>query len=237
MDRLHLSQHISRQFNSEIEDVRRQVLAMGGIVEEQISAAVRVLVAREAGALGDIREREQRINAAELAIDEQCAFILARRQPAASDLRLVLAVMKMLADLERIGDEAKRIARLGERLLHEEGGAEVTAALADLGHCARDMLRGALDAFARLDEKLALDVMHRDRRLDGSYRVVTETLVARMQREPEQIPIELDRLWCARSFERIGDRCKNLCEFVLYLVRGKDVRHSGLAKDGGASAS
>jgi phosphate transport system protein len=235
MDRLHLSQHISRQFNSEIEDVRRQVLAMGGIVEEQISAAVRVLVAREAAALGEILDREQRINAAELAIDEQCAFILARRQPAASDLRLVLAVMKMLADLERIGDEAKRIARLGERLLHEEGGGDVTSALAELGVCARDMLRGALDAFARLDEQLALDVMHRDRRLDGSYRAVTEALVGRMQREPEQIPIELDRLWCARSFERIGDRCKNLCEFVLYLVRGKDVRHSGLAKGGDPS--
>jgi phosphate transport system protein len=230
MDRLHLTQHISRQFNSEIEDVRRQVLAMGGIVEEQIAAAVRVLVAREAGALGEIREREQRINAAELAIDEQCAFILARRQPAASDLRLVLSVMKMLADLERIGDEAKRIARLGEHLLNEEGGADVTASLAELGHVARDMLRGALDAFARLDEQLALDVMHRDRRLDGSFRSVSATLVARMQQVPEQIPVELDRLWCARSFERIGDRCKNLCEFVLYLVRGKDVRHSGLAK-------
>ena len=230
MDRLHLTQHISRQFNSEIEDVRRQVLAMGGIVEEQIAAAVRVLVAREAGALGEIREREQRINAAELAIDEQCAFILARRQPAASDLRLVLSVMKMLADLERIGDEAKRIARLGEHLLNEEGGADVTSALAELGHAARDMLRGALDAFARLDEQLALDVMHRDRRLDGSFRSVSATLVARMQQVPEQIPVELDRLWCARSFERIGDRCKNLCEFVLYLVRGKDVRHSGLAK-------
>lgn len=94
------------------------------------------------------------------------------------------------------------------------------------------MLRGALDAFARLDEQLALDVMHRDRRLDGNYRAVTATLIARMQQTPEQIPIELDRLWCARSLERIGDRCKNLCEFVLYLVRGKDVRHSGLAKSG-----
>lgn len=230
MDRLHLSQHISRQFNSEIEDVRRQVLAMGGIVEEQIAAAVRVLVAREAGALGAIREREQRINAAELAIDEQCAFILARRQPAASDLRLVLSVMKMLADLERIGDEAKRIARLAEHLLDEEDGAEVTSALAELGHVARDMLRGALDAFARLDERLALEVVHRDRRLDGTFRSVSAALVARMQQVPEQIPVELDRLWCARSFERIGDRCKNLCEFVLYLVHGKDVRHSGLAK-------
>ena len=233
MDPLHLSQHISRQFNSDIEDVRRQVLAMGGLVEEQIAASLHVLTERDAAGGAEIREREQQVNAAELAIDERCAYILARRQPAASDLRLVLAVVKMLADLERIGDEAKRIARLGEHLLNEESGADVTAALAELGHVARDMLRGALDAFARLDEQLALDVMHRDRRLDGSFRSVSATLVARMQREPEQIPIELDRLWCARSFERIGDRCKNLCEFVLYLVRGKDVRHSGLAKGSG----
>lgn len=232
MDRLHLSQHISRQFNSEIEDVRRQVLAMGGLVEEQIAAALHVLVGRDAAASAAIREREQQVNAAELAIDEQCAFILARRQPAASDLRLVLAVMKMLADLERIGDEAKRIARLGEKLLGEEGGTDITAGLAELGQCARDMLRGALDAFARLDEHLALEVMHRDRRLDATYRDLAATLVTRMQQVPEQIPVELDRLWCARSFERIGDRCKNLCEFVLYLVRGKDVRHSGLAKGG-----
>ncbi|MFI4969202.1 MAG: phosphate signaling complex protein PhoU, partial [Lysobacterales bacterium] len=190
-----------------------------------------VLVGRDAAAMTAIGDREQRINAAELAIDEQCVYILARRQPAASDLRLVLAVMKMLADLERIGDEAKRIARIGERLAGEESAAEITAAIADLGAHARGMLRGALDAFARLDERLALEVMHRDRRLDAGYRGLHATLVARMQQSPEQIPGELDRLWCARSFERIGDRCQNLCEFVLYLVRGKDVRHSGLGKD------
>jgi phosphate transport system protein len=230
MDRLHLSQHISRQFNSEIEDVRRQVLAMGGLVEEQIAAALHVLTARDSAASADIVARERQINAAELAIDEQCAFILARRQPTASDLRLVLAIMKMLADLERIGDEAKRIARIGERLVGEEAGADITAALADLGERARDMLRGALDAFVRLDADLALVIMRRDRSLDEAWRRVQTMLVSRMQLLPERIPVELDRLWCARSFERIGDRCKNLCEFVLYLVRGKDVRHSGLAK-------
>jgi len=122
MDPLHLSQHISRQFNSEIEDVRRQVLAMGGLVEEQIAASLRMLVERDATGGTEIREREQQVNAAELAIDERCAYILARRQPAASDLRLVLAVVKMLADVERIGDEAKRIAKLAERLVGEEGG-------------------------------------------------------------------------------------------------------------------
>ncbi|NCT66292.1 MAG: phosphate signaling complex protein PhoU [Rhodanobacteraceae bacterium] len=230
MDRLHLSQHISRQFNSEIDDVRRRVLAMGGLVEEQIDAALHVLIERDAAAATAIRDRERSINEMELAIDERCTFILARRQPAASDLRLVLAVMKMLADLERIGDEAKRVARMAERLLGDEGSADLTAALAELGEQARGMLRGALDAFARFDGDLALDVMRRDRRLDGLYRDLNETLVARMQAAPERIPAELERLWCARSLERIGDRCKNLCEFVLYLVQGKDVRHSGLAK-------
>lgn len=236
MDRLHLSQHISRQFNSEIEDVRRRVLAMGGLVEEQLAAALHVVTGRDAAAIAAIAEREQRINASELAIDEQCAFILARRQPAASDLRLVIAVVKMLADLERIGDEAKRIARIAERLIDQDGGEEFTASLAEVGEGARAMLHGALDAFARLDEHLALDVLRRDRRLDALYRDLSAQLVAGMQRMPEQIPVALDRLWCARSFERIGDRCKNLCEFVLYLVRGKDVRHSGLSRGGEAGA-
>jgi phosphate transport system protein len=231
MDPLHLSQHISRQFNSEIEDVRRDVLAMGGLVEEQIAAALAMLLDRDASRETEIREREVEVNAAELAIDERCAHVLARRQPAASDLRLVLSVVKMLADLERIGDEAKRIARLAAGLVGEEGGTDVTATLAELGAQARMQLRGALDAFARLDGDLALDIMRRDSRLDAMHAELSSALVERMQQAPAEIPIELDRLWCARSFERIGDRCKNLCEHVLYLVRGKDVRHSGIAKD------
>ena len=184
MDPLHLSQHISRQFNSEIEDVRRQVLAMGGLVEEQIAAALGMLVDRDAARGTEIREREQQVNAAELAIDERCAYILARRQPAASDLRLVLAVVKMLADLERIGDEAKRIAKLAEQLVGEEGGTDVTASLAELGTLARGQLRGALDAFARLDETLALDVMRRDKQLDEVYKELFSVLVERMQHAP-----------------------------------------------------
>src|SRR6185312_9431170 len=127
--------------------------------------SLRMLVERDATGGTEIREREEQVNAAELAIDERCAYILARRQPAASDLRLVLAVVKMLADLERIGDEAKRIAKLAEHLVGEEGGTDVTVSLAELGALARSQLRGALDAFARLDETLALDVMRGDRRL------------------------------------------------------------------------
>lgn len=234
MDLLHLSQHISRQFNAEIEDVRKRVLAMGGLVEEQIAAAVAIVQSHDASALAEIAERERRINQSEVALDEQCTFILARRQPTASDLRLVLTIMKMLADLERIGDEAKRIARIGERVAIEDGDLDIVMLLADLGAATRDMLRGALDAFVRLDEALAHEVLRSDAQVDRMYRSAEGALVARMQEYPDAIPAQLDRLWCARSFERIGDRCKNLCEFVLYLVRGKDVRHTGLAKAGAA---
>ncbi len=230
MDRLHLSQHISRRFGSEIEDLRREVLAMGGLVEEQVDAA-RSALAR--GAAIDAREidaRERRINAAELAIDEQCVLVIARRQPAASDLRLVLAILKMLNELERIGDEAKRIARIGERLVGQPSAPDVEAGMQALGTLALAMLHDALDAFVRLDEAPALATMHRDAEADAAWRRLQAMLVERMREVPDTIPAELDRLWCARSFERIGDHCKNLCESVLYILHGKDVRHSGLAK-------
>jgi phosphate transport system protein len=228
----HLSAHISRQFSQELEDVRRKVLAMGGLVEEQLAVALRVLTDGDARLGVEVTAREDRINAAEIEIDSQCTQILARRQPAASDLRLVLTVMKMLGDIERIGDEAKRIERIAEGLIGEDShGEEPTAALAALGSHARDMLRGALDAFARLDERLALDVIRRDRRIDARYRELLALLTARMRAVPDAIPEELERLWAARALERIGDRCKNLCEYVLYLVRGKDVRHTGLARN------
>lgn len=232
MDRLHLSQHISRQFGNEIEELRRQVLAMGGLVEEQLDAALNALDRDGAVDIGAIDERERRINAAELAIDEQCVFIIARRQPAASDLRLVLAIMKMLNDLERIGDEAKRVARIGERLLGVPSTSELDSALRGLGALVLAMLRDALDAFVRLDDGPALATMRRDAEVDASWRRLQAVLIERMRQAPDGIPAELDRLWCARSFERIGDRCKNLCEFVLYVVHGRDVRHSGLAKSG-----
>lgn len=228
----HLSAHISRQFSQELEEVRRKVLAMGGLVEEQLAVALRVLTDGDARLGVEVTAREDRINAAEIEIDSQCTQILARRQPAASDLRLVLTVMKMLGDIERIGDEAKRIERIAEGLIGEDShGEEPTAALAALGSHARDMLRGALDAFARLDERLALDVIRRDRRIDARYRELLALLTARMRAVPDAIPEELERLWAARALERIGDRCKNLCEYVLYLVRGKDVRHTGLARN------
>lgn len=228
MDPLHLSQHISRGFNAEIEEIRRGVLAMGGVVEAQLGAALRAMIEGIAPAAAEVAERERRINAAEVTLDEQCTSILARRHPTASDLRLVLTVMKMINDLERIGDEVKRVARKVDRIASGEDRAD--AELAELADLARRMLHDALDAFARLDEPLALETMRSDARIDAVWKRLQAAVVERMQREPERIPADLDRLWCARSFERIGDRCKNLCEFVLYLIRGEDVRHSGLAR-------
>lgn len=233
MNRVNLSDHISRQFNSELEDVRGKVLAMGGLVEEQLAAALRVLVDGDARHSQEVLVREDQINDAEIAIDGQCLQILARHQPAASDLRMVLTIMKMLADIERIGDEAQRIERMAEELIGDESAGDATAALVELADYGRDMLHGALNAFARIDERLALDVMRRDRRLDAGYKIALALFVARMQDEPDRIPLELNRLWIARSLERIGDRCKNLCEYVLYLARGKDVRHTGLARSEG----
>ena len=138
--------------------------------------------------------------------------------------------MKMVGDMERIGDEAKRIGRLADKLVDSEGADDTSVALAGLGENVRDMLRSSLDAFARLDPEEALVVMRRDRAVDATYRETLATITARMQELPERIPTELDRLWAARSLERIGDHCKNLCEYVIYLVNGKDVRHTGLGK-------
>lgn len=230
MDRLHLSQHISQQFNSELAALTRQVLAMGGLVEAQLATALEALAERDARRSADVIAREDAVNAAELEIDARCTQILARRQPAASDLRLILAVVRMVANLERIGDEAERIAKLAEKL----GGIELAESygfkLSQMGALVRDQLRGTLDTFARMDETRALERLRRDREVDVMYKDLCAMLVALMQRESDRVPAALDLLWCARSLERIGDRCKNLCEQVIYLVRGKDVRHTGLAK-------
>jgi phosphate transport system protein len=235
MDRLHLGQHISQQFNSELEALTRQVLAMGGLVEQQLAGALAAHAQKDAALAAEVVEREAAVNTTELEIDARCMQILARRQPAASDLRLVITVVRMVTDLERIGDEAERVARMAVRLTGSDLGEATSQNLADLGALVREQLRGALDAFARMDESRALELLRRDREVDRRYRELASTLVTRMQGDGAHVPPALDLLWSARSLERIGDRCKNLCEQVIYLVHGKDVRHSGLARDGEAA--
>ncbi|MEO8672056.1 MAG: phosphate signaling complex protein PhoU [Tahibacter sp.] len=230
MDRLHLDQHISQQFNSELAALTRQVLAMGGLVEQQLSTALQAHAEQDARRTDEVVARESEVNAAELDIDARCTQILARRQPAASDLRLVLAVVRMVTDLERIGDEAERIAKKADKLAGAEVAERYGMRLAQMGMLVRDQLRGALDTFARMDDIGALERLRRDREVDVLYKELAGMLVELMQQDAARVPAALELLWCARSLERIGDRCKNLCEQVIYLVRGKDVRHTGLAR-------
>ncbi len=225
MDRLNLSHHISRQFNEELENVRNQVLKMGGIVEQQMAEAVQALVNGDVELAERVVLNDYRVNALEVAVDEECTRIVARRQPAASDLRLVMAVIKTISDLERIGDEAKRVAKM---VAEERAGTvneEVRQEMEHMGTLVRDMLRKVLDAFARTDVDTAMAVVRDDEKVDAKYGSITRQLMTYMAEDPRSIPMTLNILWAARAMERIGDRCQNIAEYIFYLVHGRDIRH------------
>lgn len=228
MDKLNITHHISQQFNAELEEVRTKVLAMGGLVEQQLADAMTSLAMSDGQLAEQVVKNDYQVNALEVEIDEECTKILARRQPAATDLRLVMAVIKTIADLERIGDEAERVARMAERLAGQEVKPSLLGEVEHLGEMVRGMLHNALDAFARTDLKESVDVLHQDRRVDDKYESLTRQLITYMAEDPRVIPVMLNVLWSCRSLERIGDRSRNICEYVIYLVRGKDVRHTSL---------
>jgi phosphate transport system protein len=231
MDNLNLGQHISRRYNEELEDVRTRVLAMGGLVEQQLQKAMDALEALDAGIAQQVIDNDLQVNAMEVAIDEECNTILARRQPAASDLRLITAVIKTITDLERIGDEAERIARMAGELVGETRVVKLFTQIRHLGQHARSMLRGALDAFAHLDTEKAVEIWNEDRKIDREYEALLRELMTYMMQDTDSIPCVLKTVFAARAIERIGDRASNICEYVIYLVKGKDVRHTGLLKE------
>jgi phosphate transport system protein len=228
MDNLNLGHHISRQFNEELEDIRNKVLQMGGIVEEQLGRAVKALVDGNTALAKQVVTDDYRVNALEVEIDEECTRIVARRQPAASDLRLVMAVIKTITDLERIGDEAKRVARMVEEELNGAMAEDVRHELEHMGNLVREMLRMILDAFARLDVDSAVRVVKFDNRVDVKYVSITRQLITYMAQDPKSIPRILNILWAARAMERMGDRCGNIAEYVFYLVHGRDIRHTAV---------
>ncbi len=226
MDSNNTNQHISHQFDEEMENLRNMVLKMGGLVEQQIHGAIDALHSTNAVGAEKIIKRDHKVNAMEVRIDEACTQILARRQPAATDLRMVVAVIKTITDLERIGDEAEKIAKMALNLAEED--INFHARYAGIRHLAEQvqrMVHDVLDAYARLDVDAALKVVRDDELADKEYRDMIRLLITFMMEDPRTISEVLNVIWAARALERIGDHAKNIGEYVIYLVKGKDIRH------------
>ena len=222
-------QHISKQYDQELLDVRARVLALGGVVEQQVEAAVEALLAQDAGLAARVVEDDAKVDSLEVSIDDECLHILALRQPVSSDLRFVVGAIKTVAELERIGDEAKRIARQAIDLASHSPLMIPLAGFEQMGGLVRHLLREALDAFARMDAAVALRVLHGDRRVDKEYGGIVRQQIAHVvDGAGSPIHASLDILWSARSLERIGDRSCNICEHVVYYAKGKNIRHASL---------
>ena len=220
-----IPQHISRQFDNELEEIRSSVLAMGGLVEQQLTDGLRALVEFNIPLAEDVMKNEYKVNSYEVTIDEECTMILARRQPAAGDLRLVTAVIKTITDLERIGDEAQKIAKMAIHLSEKSGPRSYYIGINAMGTFVKNMVHEALDAFARMDTEKAFTTASKEPESDEQYSAVLRQLVTYMMEDPRSITSVIDAVWVARALERIADHARNICEYVIYFVEGKDVRH------------
>jgi len=223
------SEHTYKQYDAELESVRAKVLQMGGLVEQQIVQALEALVTANPSLADEVISNDHRVNALEVSVDEDCSHIIARRQPAAGDLRMIMMVVKTITDLERIGDEATKVARVAQKIyesdrMYSPRFTEIKAMVSIV----RDMLRMALDAFARLDVSKTVDVARQDEQVDEHFRAVMRQLITFMLEDPRTISMTLEVLFVAKAIERIGDHAKNIAEYVVYMVKGKDVRHTTL---------
>ncbi|HEX9473361.1 MAG TPA: phosphate signaling complex protein PhoU [Steroidobacteraceae bacterium] len=230
MEAADLSHHTSRRFNEDLERVRTKVSAMGGFVEEQLSRALTALVDGDSALGQSVATQDYKVNGMEVSIDEECSRILATRAPAAGDLRMIVATIKAITDLERIGDECEKIALIAARLATEERPADHYREVKHIGRAAQGMVRDALNAFARLDADLAVRTARSDRIVDEEYESIQRQCITFMMEDPRMIRRALDIMWVVRALERIGDHAKNVCEYVIYMVHGKDVRHRSLER-------
>ncbi len=226
METADLSHHISRRFNQDLEKVRNQMLQMGGFVEQQLHRAIVALVEGD-GRLGElVAADDHKVNGMELSIDEECSRILAIRSPAAGDLRVIIAIIKTITDLERIGDEGEKIAYIASRLATMEQPEDRYREVKHLGRHVAQMVHDALDAFARMDSQAALKTAQEDRMVDEEYDSIQRQCITFMMEDPRTVRRALEIMWIVRALERIGDHAKNICEYLIYLVLGKDVRHT-----------
>jgi len=226
MDITSHTHHISQQYNIELDTIRTHLSEMGGMAQRQVNDAIQSLIDADINKAEQVVRGDTKVNSMEMRIDEECVRILARRQPAASDLRLVIAVTKAITDLERVGDEASKIARQAIAL-HKDGAApRGYIEVRHIGGLVSTMLQDALDAFARLDMNMALNVVQTDRTVDMEYSTAMRELVTFMIEDPRSITRVLNIIWSLRALERIGDHARNLAQYTIYLVKGEDVRHA-----------
>ena len=219
--------HISSQYDSELEEIRGRLLHMGGLVEQQVRDALTAYANGDLDLTHQVKTMEEKVNALEVEMDNRCNHVIARRQPTAGDLRLVMAVVKAVTDLERVGDEAAKIGRIAHQM-HERGvvrlpGFSDVRVASDI---AVGMLKDSLDAFARLDTEAAGRIMMKDRQIDNEFRSILRELITFMMEDPRTISTALDIIWIAKAIERVGDHAKNIAEYVIFVAKGTDVRHS-----------
>ena len=225
MAKMSFENHIMKQFDEELEEIRTRLMEMGGKVEQQLQNSIRAISDADSKLAEDVIAEEQHVDEMEVDIDEACILIIARRQPAASDLRLVMMVTKAVNDLERIGDEAKKIANHAVILAEQGDASEGYTEVRHLGQSVSRMLANALDAFARFDVDAAMRTLEEDKQIDLDYKTALRELVTYMMEDPRSISRVINVLWVLRSLERIGDHAKNLCEQIVFVVKGKDIRH------------
>jgi phosphate transport system protein len=225
MPKLSFENHIMTQFDEELEEIRTQLMEMGGKVEQQLKNAIQAVIKADSSLAEEVIRDERLVDEMEVDIDEACILIIARRQPAASDLRFVMMVTKAINDLERIGDEARKIANHAVILSEQDSLSQGYKEVRHLGSSVSAMLANALDAFARFDVDAAMKTLEEDAQVDLDYKSALRELVTYMMEDPRSISRAINILWVVRSLERIGDHAKNLCEQIVYVVKGKDIRH------------
>ena len=223
-----MSPHTYSQFDTELERIQKRLLAMGGLVAQQLDQAIEGLDSGNAALIEQVIATDRRVNEEEVALDEACIQLIARHAPAAGDLRLVMSAIQMTTDLERIGDEAKKIAKAARRIIESETGFVPKVELRHIASMAIDMLHRALDAFARSDATSAPDIVRKDKEVDAIFKGIMRQLITYMMEDPRMITHSLDVLFIAKAIERIGDHAKNISEYVVFLVKGRDVRHEGV---------